>query len=141
MSLDACCCWRRSSMKRNVIGVFVVLALVASFFVGSVFNHQAQASTPRLTLAITSVAATNHKGSHIGVHTLANAALTITVLYLCTNHIATSKSLKGTQHANRAGNFTWIWTPDTKCHGNARATVIAKEYGQTMRTVKTFLVR
>ena len=29
-------------MKRNVIGVFAVLALVASFFVSSVFNHQAQ---------------------------------------------------------------------------------------------------
>jgi hypothetical protein len=128
-------------MKRNVIGVFIVLALVASFFMSSVFHHLgAQASTPRLSLAITSVAATDHKGSHIGVHTLANAALTITVLYLCTNHIATSKSLKGTQHANRAGNFTWIWTPDTKCHGNARATVLAKEYGQTVRAVKTFLV-
>ncbi len=127
-------------MKRNVIGVLAVLALVASIFVSSVFNHQAQASTPRLTLAITSVAATDHKVSHVGVHTLVNAALTITVLYLCTNHIATSKSLKGTQHANRAGNYTWIWTPDTKCHGNARATVIAKEYGQMVRAVKTFLV-
>jgi hypothetical protein len=127
-------------MKKNVIGGFALLALVASFFVGSVFNYQAQASTPRLTLAITSVVATDHKASHVSVHTLASAALTITVLYLCTNHIATSKSLKGTQHANRLGNFTWIWTPDTKCHGNARATVIAKEYGQTVRAVKTFLV-
>jgi hypothetical protein len=127
-------------MKRNVIGFFAVLALVASFFVSSVFNHQAQASTPRLSLAITSVAATDHKVSHVGVHTLANAALTITVLYLCTNHIATSKSLKGTQHANRLGNYTWIWVPDTKCHGNARTTVIAKEYGQTVKAVKTFLV-
>ena len=78
-------------MKRNVIGVFAVLALVVSFFVSSVFNHQAQASTPRWSLAITSVAATDHKVSHVGVHTLANAALTITVLYLCTNHIATRK--------------------------------------------------
>jgi hypothetical protein len=129
-------------MKRNVIGVLAVQAIVASFFVSSVFNHLgAQASTPRLSLAITSVAATDHKASHVGVHTLANAALTITVLYLCTNHLATSKSLKGTEHANRAGNYTWIWTPDTKCHGNARATVIAKEYGQTVRSVKTFLVR
>ena len=128
-------------MKRNAVGVFAVLALVASFFVGSVFNHLgAQASTPRLSLAITSVAATDHKVSHVGVHTLANATLTITVLYLCTNHIATSKSLKGTQHANRSGNYTWIWIPDTKCHGNARTTVIAREYGQTVRAVKTFLV-
>jgi hypothetical protein len=127
-------------MKRNVIGIFAVLALVASIFVGSVFSHQAQASTPRLTLAITSAAATDHKVSHVGVHTLANAALTITVLYLCTNHIATSKSLKGTQHANRSGNYTWIWTPDTKCHGNARATVLAKEYGQAVKATKTFPV-
>ena len=128
-------------MKRNVIGVFAILVLVVSFFVSSVFNHLgAEASIPRLSLAITSVAAIDHKASHVGVHTLANAALTITVLYLCTNHIATSKSLKGIQHANRAGNYTWIWIPDTKCRGNARATVIAKEYGQTVRAVKTFLV-
>ena len=128
-------------MKRKVVSVLVVLAVVACFFVGGVFNHLgAEASTPRLTLAITSVAATDHKASHVGVHTLANAVLTISVLYLCTGHIATSKSLKGVQHANRSGNYTWIWTPDTKCHGNARATMTAKEYGQTVRAVKTFLV-
>lgn len=128
-------------MKRNILRVLLLLAVVACLFVGLVFNHQGvQASTPRLTLAITSVVATDHKASYVSVHTLFGTALTITVLYLCTNHIATSRSLKGIQHANRAGNFTWIWTPDTKCHGNARATVTASEYGQTVRAIKIFVV-
>jgi hypothetical protein len=128
-------------MKTNVVNGLVLLAVVACLFVGSVLNRQsASASTPRLTLTMTSIVATDHRTSHVGVHTLANAVLTITVLYLCTDHIATSKSLKGSEHANPQGNYTWVWTPDTKCHGNARATVTAKEYGQTMTVVKTFLV-
>src|SRR5450432_3340700 len=126
-------------MKRNMIGIFAVLAIVVCFFMSSVLNHLgAEASTPHLALTITSVVATDYKASHVGVHTLANAALTIIVLYLCTRQSATSGSLKGTQHANRAGNYTWIWVPDTKCrHGNAIVDVTAKEYGQTVSVVKT----
>ena len=120
---------------------FVFLAIVTLCLSGLfVSTSPVQAKTPHITLSVTSVSAVDHHASHVSVKTLAQAALTITVLYLCSNHIATSKSLKGTAHADTQGRYTWVWTPDSKCRGNARATILAKEYGQAVAVQRVFSV-
>lgn len=74
------------------------------------------------------------------MRTRPGAALTIRVVY-CTGYPAVSRSLKGTQYADAGGSHVWTWTPETKCRGQATATVTASSNGQTVVRSTVFTVR
>jgi hypothetical protein len=97
-------------------------------------------TTPRLYVHFTCNYATDKVYGKVCVHTLPDAALTITVRY-CTGRVAVSRSLKGTAHATQWGNRNWSWTPDTKCRGTAYATVIAHWHGQSATNTVAFVVQ
>jgi hypothetical protein len=130
------------SLKIKLFSILAAFAVIVCLFATIAFNQTSvQAKAPHLTVSITGAAATDYQSGHISVHTLAKAALTISVRYACTNRVATSGSLQGTRHASSKGNYTWTWEPETKCFGGtARATVTAKEYGQTKTASRTFTV-
>lgn len=111
------------------------------FMGGSLQPTQAAVQkAPTLALTFTCASAVDNSFGVLCVRTHAGAALTITVRY-CTGYLAVSKSLKGTTYANSAGNANWWWKPDTKCRGNATATVRAIWHGQTISRSDTFKVR
>lgn len=93
-----------------------------------------------LTLTFCGASATDHVSGSVCVHTVPGAGLTIVVRY-CTGHIAVSRSLKGMSQADSGGNHTWSWTPDTKCKGQATATVVASLHGQQTAQSVNFIVR
>jgi len=64
----------------------------------------------------------------------------ITVTY-CSGYDATSDSLQGTVYAINAGNYEWMWIPETKCRGVATATVNADWNGQNTSNTDTFTVQ
>jgi hypothetical protein len=133
------------SFLRNKFGLAIVLSclmlLVSLAAMGNITNSTAQAaSTSRLTLSFTCALATDYKSGSVCVHTQPGAALTIKVKY-CTGYYATSKSLQGTHYANSKGNYTWIWEPETKCHGSATAYVTDTWKGQRASASRTFVVR
>ena len=93
----------------------------------------------QLFVSFTGESAVDNSSSSVSVHTLAGAALTISVKY-CSGSYATSSSLKGTEYADSAGNYTWTWTPDTKCKGTATAYVSASLNGQSASNSANFTV-
>ena len=95
---------------------------------------------PSLVIAFTCAVAVDYSYGNVCVHTLSGAALTITVTY-CSGYDATSSSLKGTEHANSAGNYEWSWVPETKCRGAATASVTAAWSGQNTSNSDGFNVQ
>ena len=98
------------------------------------------AAAPKLSIQFTCAKAVDNKRGNICVHTQAKAALTISIKY-CTGHYAVSKSLKGTQYADRRGNHTWTWKPETKCKGPATAYVKEQLGSQSLRVTDKFIVK
>lgn len=107
---------------------------------GATAKPLASTRTAALTIRFTCASAVDHRYGKICVHTTPGAALHITVKY-CTGYRAVSRSLKGTEYANRYGNYTWWWTPDTKCHGWATAYVSATSHGHTVYASDRFIVK
>ena len=133
----------RTKLGLVVLACFLLLSIATIGFAASTLQlapAHAAMSTSKLTLSFTCASATDHKSGHVCVHTAAGAALTIKVRY-CSGAYATSKSLKGTVHANSKGNYTWSWTPDTKCKGQATATVTDKWKGQSVTGSRKFVVK
>lgn len=91
--------------------------------------------TPVPVLAIQFTSVSN---GYIAVHTLSGAALTIKVLYHCSNHYATSQSLQGTSYADSGGNDAWSWTNQSSCHGLVTAYVNATSGGKTVSNAANF---
>ncbi len=124
---------------KSLIAVTLALALI----LGGVALQPAQAATQRLpafTFAFTCASAVDYASGRVCVHTRAGTVLTLTVRY-CSGYLAVSKSLKGTLHANGAGNASWWWHPMTKCRGRAIATVRAIWHGVTYWRTDAFIVR
>ena len=99
-----------------------------------------QAPPAALTLSFTCAPAEDYSYGQVCVHTLPGAALTISVVY-CTGYRAVSGSLKGTEFANGSGNYTWSWTPETKCRGDATAYVSASWREQSTSNSDVFTVQ
>src|SRR5882762_1219319 len=91
----------------------------------------------QLFVSFTGASAVDNSSGSVSVHTLPGAALTISVKY-CTGYYATSGSLKGTQYADGNGDYTWNWTPQTKCRGTATAYVTASLNGQSASNSTSF---
>lgn len=97
-----------------------------------------QPPTP-LTLAFTCASGVAGGTGKICVHTLPNAALTLTVRY-CDGSYARGKPFHGASYADHSGNYTWTWTVTTTCVGATTATVTAKSAGQTATQSTTFAI-
>jgi hypothetical protein len=93
----------------------------------------------QLFVNFTGASAVDNSYGSVSVHTLPSAALTISVKY-CSGSYATSKSLQGTEYADSSGNYTWNWTPNTKCKGTATAYVTASLNGQSASNSTDFTV-
>lgn len=100
---------------------------------------QPQSAPASLFVTITNAFATDYGPGSVSVHTLPNAALTISVKY-CTGSYATTSKLEGTRYADSDGNYTWLWEPETKCKGPATAYVNASLNGQSANTSTNFTV-
>jgi hypothetical protein len=103
----------------------------------------APTATPQpaaLTLVFTCADAVDYSHGEVCVRTRPGAALTIRVVY-CTGYPAVSRSLKGAQYADAGGAHVWTWKPETKCRGQATATVTARANGQTAMRSDVFIVR
>ncbi|HEV8192050.1 MAG TPA: hypothetical protein VGP82_11285 [Ktedonobacterales bacterium] len=82
-------------------------------------------------LAFTCATAVSHSYGQVCVHTRPGAALTITVTYCSGFGFAeNSKTLHGTSYADRNGDYTWNWVPQTDCRENATVYVTAESDGQ-----------
>ena len=99
-----------------------------------------QPPPPQLFINFTCAQAVDYSYGRVCVHTLAGAALTITVTY-CSGYPATSASLQGTVYANGSGNYEWDWTPETSCRGQATADVTAIWKGQSTSNTDDFNVQ
>jgi hypothetical protein len=119
--------------------VLIVLAtgLIA---VSRPVSSRAASPSTSLSLTFTCAQAVDNVSGRVCVHTSASAALTIKVKY-CSGYYATSASLKGTKHANTAGNYTWTWKPQTTCRGPATAYVTASLSGQNVLKSDAFTVQ
>lgn len=73
------------------------------------------------------------------VHTLPNAALSLSVRY-CDSSYAKGKAFHGANFADGNGDYTWRWDVNTSCIGSATATVVAKSAGQTVTQSLTFTI-
>lgn len=91
-----------------------------------------------LFITFTSVSACIGCSSHISVKSNTGAQLTVSVLYECSGHYATSKSLQYTLTANPYA--TWYWTPATSCSGYADAYVDGAWNGQSKEVSYRFYV-
>jgi hypothetical protein len=100
---------------------------------------QAPAPQP-LSIVFTGASAVDYSYGSVSIHTLPGATVSIDVTY-CTGHEAVSRSLQGTELADSNGNYTWSWTPETKCRGAATAAVTASLNGQTVSNADTFDVQ
>jgi hypothetical protein len=131
-------------MKSWVSKVLVTAALLMAICMGGMAGQTRAATvatkTPAFTFKFTCASAVDHVGGQVCVHTNAGATVSITVRY-CTGHTAVSNSLKGAKHANSAGNASWWWKPDTKCRGNATATIKAIWHGITYWRAIVFKVK
>jgi len=94
----------------------------------------------QLGITVTCADAVDYSYGEVCVHTHAGAQLTIVVTY-CTGYTAKSASLQGTFTADSGGNYTWNWTPETKCHGQADAFITDNWNGQQVTTDPTFNVQ
>ncbi len=117
----------------------MIVTSISSTFVLTRSNY-VHAAAPKLSVQFTCASAVDNKQGSVCVHTQAKAALTIQIKY-CSGYYAVSKSLKGTQHADARGNYTWTWTPQTKCKGPATASVNEKFGGQSLNAVDKFTVK
>ena len=82
-------------------------------------------------LTFTCATAVSQSYGRVCVHTLPGTALTITVTY-CSGFgsAENSSTLHGTSYADRNGNYTWNWVPQTDCRENATVYVAAQSDGQ-----------
>jgi hypothetical protein len=92
-----------------------------------------------LTVAITCASAVDYHYGKVCAHTHPGAKLYITVTY-CSGNPATSPSLQGVFIANSHGDYTWHWTPQTTCRGQAHAAVSAAWDGLYVIAYQTFNV-
>jgi membrane-bound lytic murein transglycosylase len=90
-----------------------------------------QSSTQPLFASISSTSTQN--STSINVHTLPGAAITIELTYC-------GQSSKETKYADSTGEYTFNWTPDTKCGGMATARVTASSNGQYSTSSTSFSV-
>lgn len=100
---------------------------------------QAPAPQP-LTVVFSSASAVDYSYGSVSIHTLPGAIVSIDVTY-CTGYEATSRSLQGTEQADGNGDYSWSWTPETKCRGAATAVVTASLNGQTASNADSFNVQ
>lgn len=92
-----------------------------------------------LTIAFTCSSGVAGGTGQLCVHTLPNAALSLSVRY-CDNSYAKGKAFHGGNYADNSGNYTWRWDVTTSCIGSATATVVAKASGQTVTQTWTFAI-
>lgn len=94
-------------------------------------------STPSISLTFTCASGTLRGTGQVCIHTLPQAALTITVRY-CDG--TTARGLRGNAFADTSGNYTWTWSVRTSCAGTATATVTAKWNGQSITSADPFTI-
>lgn len=92
-----------------------------------------------LTMTFTCASGAAGGTGQLCVHTLPNAALSLTVRY-CDGTYAKGKAFHGFTYADGSGNYTWRWSVTTTCVGAATATVTATSAGQTVTQHTTFTV-
>lgn len=93
-----------------------------------------------LTVVFSSASAVDYSYGSVSIHTLPGAIVSIDVTY-CTGYEAVSRSLQGTEQADGNGDYSWSWTPETKCRGAATAVVTASLNGQTTSNADSFNVQ
>jgi hypothetical protein len=102
--------------------------------------QQADQQSEELFLKVTWASAVNDSYGLVSVETLPGAALNIKVSY-CGSSSATSSSLQGTKYADKNGEYTWIWEPETQCRGQATVHVTAELNGETVKVTYSFYIQ
>jgi hypothetical protein len=80
--------------------------------------------------------ATNPKS--VAIQTQPGAIGTVIIHYMCSNHDATSESLKGERTANAQGIIVWQWNNESTCIGPTMAIVTVRWQDKQRTQTTTF---